>query len=123
MKAYVVWYNSGEPYEDNFQCIERIFSTREKAEAYLADLEKFDGRTFKSNEGFVSHVRWRQPEPKHKCEKVIEAFDENGESHFNTCFDCDKADCCKLEEEYEDWYYTGQFETWEIQEWDMDVVE
>ena len=33
--AYVVWYDDCEPYEDNYQCIDAIFSSWEEAENYL----------------------------------------------------------------------------------------
>ena len=36
--VYVVWYDNGESWEDNFRCIEKIFSTREAAEKYLDDM-------------------------------------------------------------------------------------
>ena len=35
--VYVVWFDNGESWEDNFRCIEKIFSTREAAEKYLDD--------------------------------------------------------------------------------------
>lgn len=125
MKAYVVWYDNGEQWEDNYQCIKCIFSSQEKAEEHLKKLglEKFETKAFKRNEGLVPCYKWKEPGPKHQCEKVIKEFNENGESHFNTCFDCDKDDYCELEREYEDWYYTRRYATWEIQEWDMDVDE
>lgn len=34
-KVYVVWYDNGEPWGDNFSDIEAIFATREDAEKYL----------------------------------------------------------------------------------------
>lgn len=36
-KVYVVWYDNCEPWEDNFQDIEKIFATREAAEEWLDD--------------------------------------------------------------------------------------
>ena len=33
--AYVVWYNDCELYENNYQCIDAIFSSWEEAENYL----------------------------------------------------------------------------------------
>lgn len=39
-KVYVVWWNNGEPYEDNCQDIDIIFRTRKEAEKYLDD--RFD---------------------------------------------------------------------------------
>lgn len=36
-KVYVVWYDNGEEYEDNFQDIDRIFSSYDDAVKYLDD--------------------------------------------------------------------------------------
>lgn len=33
--VYVVWYDDNEPYEDNYQCIDAIFSSWDEAENYL----------------------------------------------------------------------------------------
>lgn len=38
--VYLVWNDNGEPYEDHFQCVERVFSTLEKAEKYLTEERK-----------------------------------------------------------------------------------
>lgn len=38
--AYVVWYDDNDPYEDNFQCIDAIFSSWDEAENYLKDRKK-----------------------------------------------------------------------------------
>ena len=35
MSVYLVWFDNMEPYEDNFTCVEGVFSTREKAVAYI----------------------------------------------------------------------------------------
>lgn len=37
MKVFIVIGNNGEPYEDNYTWIERIFKTLESAEAYAAE--------------------------------------------------------------------------------------
>ena len=44
--AYVVWYDNCEAYEDNHQYIDAIFSSWEKAEAYIID-EYGDRENFK----------------------------------------------------------------------------
>lgn len=36
-KVYVVWYDNGEEYDDNYQDIDRIFSSYDDAEKYLDD--------------------------------------------------------------------------------------
>lgn len=36
-KVYVVWYDNGEYYDDNYQDIDRIFSSYDDAEKYLDD--------------------------------------------------------------------------------------
>lgn len=36
-KVYVVWYDNGEDYDDNYQDIDRIFSNYDDAEKYLDD--------------------------------------------------------------------------------------
>ena len=36
-KVYVVWFNNGLEWDDNFQDIDRIFSSYEDAEKYLDD--------------------------------------------------------------------------------------
>ena len=38
--VYLVWSDNGEPYEDNVQYVERVFSTLEKAEKYLTSERK-----------------------------------------------------------------------------------
>lgn len=53
MDVYVVWCDNREPYEDNHQTIEAIFSTREKAFEYIdclaheSDVIKVDCTHFK----------------------------------------------------------------------------
>ena len=37
MKVYVVWYDNGEAYEDNYQDIEAICSSYEKAVKFIED--------------------------------------------------------------------------------------
>lgn len=36
-KVYVVWYDNGEEYDDNYQDIDRIFSNYDDAVKYLDD--------------------------------------------------------------------------------------
>ena len=36
-KVYVVWYDNGEDYDDNYQDIDRIFSSYDDAAKYLDD--------------------------------------------------------------------------------------
>jgi hypothetical protein len=36
-KVYVVWYDNGEEYDDNYQDIDRIFSSYDDAAKYLDD--------------------------------------------------------------------------------------
>lgn len=46
-KVYVVWYDNGEAWEDNYQNIEAIFATREEAEAYLdAEYKRYESSFF-----------------------------------------------------------------------------
>lgn len=39
MKVYVVWYDNGEAYEDNYQDIEMICSSYEKAVKFIEDCD------------------------------------------------------------------------------------
>lgn len=46
MKVYVVWYDNGEAYEDNYQDIEAICSSYEKAVKFIEDCDyKLEPRT------------------------------------------------------------------------------
>lgn len=46
-RVYVIWYDNCEPYEDGFQCIEKIFASYDDAKKYL------------DNMGYVSKTEMR----------------------------------------------------------------
>lgn len=35
--VFLVWYDNGEPYEDNYRCVEKIFRSYKRAEKYLVE--------------------------------------------------------------------------------------
>lgn len=107
-KVYVVDYDNGEPYEDNFHCINNIFTSREEAEKYLAD------KGTVKREWTYHEPTWSFPEyicsmnnidcqdcPKYKGK------DEN----YWDYYDCDEYDE-RWEREYDNSFYT-------IEEYDL----
>ena len=60
MKLYVVMYNNGEEWEDNYEYVDRIFSTYEKAAEYI------------ESEGFVKD----KPDPWKQTWSVVDPEDD-----------------------------------------------
>lgn len=56
--VYLVWNDNGEPYEDNFRYVERVFSTLEKAERYLTEERKCQPVV-----GFRGQTTWEPEKP------------------------------------------------------------
>lgn len=71
--VYVVWYDNGEPYEDNYSCIDRIFSSWKEAEEWLNsnDLVRHEETVWKyvPNPGSwkVLTPRWYRRDPLDSC--------------------------------------------------------
>lgn len=107
MKAYIVWYDNGEEYEDNYQCIEKIFATREAAEEYLdEEYERFDC--------MLGGTGWKIPEfvcsmgniDCRKCPK------------YNEFMACETGFCCEEEEKrFDSSFY--KYARWTVQEWEV----
>lgn len=107
MKVYVVWYDNGEEYEDNYQDISKIFSTKEAAVKYLED----SGKQLKND---WYEEAWGLPE--FVCSM--------GDIY---CYDCPLYDekleeetgyCCVEKRERFDCYYC-KYEQWTIREFEL----
>lgn len=110
-KVYLVEYDNGESYEDNYNNIEHVFKTRDDAEKYLdSEYERRPTKRWTAN-GFVDDVEWSYP--KFVCSM-----------NNMDCEDCPK--CKDYEDGWDDCdeYYermNSQYENpyWSILEYDL----
>lgn len=75
-KVYVVWYDNGEEYDDNYQDIDRIFSSYDDAAKYLDDcgyIRQVDTGYF--GEYMVWYVPYDEEYPYNNSCYVIREFD------------------------------------------------
>lgn len=121
MNVYVVWYDNGEQWEDNYQYIDGIFLTREAAEKYLDeeyqryDTKQWDGKQNK----FVDAVAWKKkPREKQPCSRGYSNCDECRKYLDWLDNDYEPEDFCDEYDDMDDfdWY---KYESWEIREWEV----
>lgn len=122
MKVYVVWYDNGEQYEDNFQCIHKIFSTYELAEEYLnIDYEKIEANSW-NKEPYWRETPYICSQGKsygidcQNCHKWHESESYDGSMFIDQ--DGDQTNECP-EEFYVDGNFYTTLTTYTIQEWDI----
>lgn len=121
MKVYVVWWNNGEEWEDNWQFIDKIFLTRESAEKYLDDI------------GFIKeeHKAWKTYDWKNH--KVLDTYIRDKKEYVckDGCSECNE--CPKylewIDNDYEPEDFCDEYDnmpdgypdytSYEIQEWEV----
>lgn len=121
MKVYVVWWNNGEEWEDNWQFIDKIFLTREAAEKYLGDI------------GFIKeeHKAWKTYDWENH--KVLDTYIRDKKEYvckegYTECDNCQKylewidndyepEDFCDEYDNMPDGY--PDYTSYEIQEWEV----
>lgn len=128
-KVYVVWWDNGEPWEDNYQDIEVIFATREEAEEYLdARYDRYETKTYDTKlKKLVSCYMWEHhvsDEPytckdgRTECEgcpKYEEWFEaEEMDISYEEDVPCDEY--YDMDDKYADMYGN---ETWAIHEFEL----
>ena len=77
-KVYLVWSDNGEPYEDGFSYIEKIFTTKEAAEKYLDDRHTRKDIGRKTNWVNPKFVCSMGNIDCHDCPKQEQDIDEDG---------------------------------------------
>lgn len=130
-KVYVVWWNDGEAYEDNFQDIEAIFATREEAEKYLdANYDRHESTTWDYKlkrqipchrwETHVNDVPYTCKEGRTECDgcPLYEDWLENGEKDIP--YDED-APCREYEYVCANHKEPGDYNVWSIREFRLGV--
>ena len=63
-KVYLVYWCNNERWEDYEECVDAVFSTRERAEQYIID------------KGYTPHVCESEWEKKHMADRFDQRFDE-----------------------------------------------
>lgn len=117
-KVYVVWYDNGEPYEDNYSDIKCIFSSYDAAAKYLDSqgYERYDIKLWNNSGKYVDSVAWRHDmnyickEGYDRCENCRKYMDWVY-SDYEDDEPCDEY--CYMFDPYD----SNANESWTIREW------
>ena len=85
--VYLVEYDNGEPYEDNYHDIQLVFDTREDAEKYLDNRYVREKTNKHTSDGVIENIIWRYPQSScsmnnigcDKCPKYMRFDEESSE--------------------------------------------
>lgn len=128
-KVYVVWYDDGEAWEDNFQDIEAVFTTREEAEEYLdAHYDRYETTTwdYKLNkmvpcymwETHTNDVPYTCKEGRTECDGCPIYEDWLEAEHKDVPYDED-VPCDEYSEVCFNHKDVGDYMTWKIREFEL----
>ena len=108
-KVYLVWWDNGEPWEDNSELVEAVFNNLDSAEKYLDDRHKRDELRGYNGE----HQTWS--DPKFVCSMNnmdCEDCPKGGLNDDDWDWECDKLDE-RTDSEWDNCYwYIEEHELW-----------
>ena len=119
MKVYELHYDNGEPWEDGYDCTEKIFATYEAAKKYLVE-ECFEIKEYEDGKRYD----WCEYVTLASCNRKKYVC-KNGNTDCDNCkkyldwvdADYEPEDFCDEYDKMWDDYHSNEW--WEVREWEV----